>query len=110
MSRKDRLVLVTAPVATRSGYGSHSRDIVYSLINLGYDVKVMPVRWGNTPPNALSEGNERDDAIISTLMTDTKLPKQPDLHFHIVIPNEFQAIAKKNIGITAGIENTTPKG
>ena len=28
------LVLVTAPVATRSGYGSHSRDIVRSLISM----------------------------------------------------------------------------
>ena len=86
MSKKDRLILVTAPVATRSGYGSHSRDIVYSLVNLGYDVKTYPVRWGNTPPNALSAGNERDDVIISTLMQDTALPKQPDLHIHITIP------------------------
>ena len=46
--------LVTAPVGTRSGYGAHSRDIVHSLIDLDlYDVKVMPVRWGSTPQNAL---------------------------------------------------------
>jgi len=29
------LVLVTAPVGTRSGYGSHSRDICRSLIEMG---------------------------------------------------------------------------
>ena len=28
------LCLITAPVATRSGYGAHSRDIVRSLIEL----------------------------------------------------------------------------
>jgi len=108
MSKKDRLILVTAPVATRSGYGSHSRDIVYSLVNLGYDVKTYPVRWGNTPPNALSAGNERDDVIISTLMQDTSLPKQPDLHIHITIPTEFNKVGIKNIGITAGVEWTNP--
>ena len=106
---KDRLILVTAPVATRSGYGSHSRDIVYSLKNLGYDVRTFPVRWGNTPPNALSEGNERDDVIISTLMNDTQLPKQPDLHIHITIPTEFNKVGIKNIGVTAGVEWTNPK-
>ena len=40
------LVLVTAPVATRSGYGSHSRDIIRSLIAMDkYDIKIFPVRW-----------------------------------------------------------------
>ena len=44
------LVLVTAPVGTRSGYGSHSRDICRSLIDIDrFDVKIWPVRWGSTP-------------------------------------------------------------
>ena len=48
------LVLVTAPVGTRSGYGSHSRDICRSLIDMDkFDIKIWPVRWGNTPQNAL---------------------------------------------------------
>ena len=35
------LVLVTAPVKTRSGYGNHSRDICRSLIESDkYDVKI----------------------------------------------------------------------
>ena len=35
------LVLVTAPVGTRSGYGSHSRDICRSLIDMDkFDVKI----------------------------------------------------------------------
>ena len=38
--------LVTAPVATRSGYGAHSRDIVRSLIKLDrYDIKHYDHRW-----------------------------------------------------------------
>jgi hypothetical protein len=99
--------LVTAPVATRSGYGAHSRDICRALIKLDkYDVKIWPVRWGNTPMNALHDDDENDIPIIKRLLLEPNLPKQPEIHIHIVIPNEFQPIAKYNIGITAGLETT----
>ena len=101
------LVLVTAPVGTRSGYGSHSRDICRSLIAMDkFDVKIWPVRWGSTPQNALSEENPSDVPIIQRLLDNPNMDRQPDVHFHIVVPNEFQPIAKYNIGITAGIETT----
>ena len=101
------LVLVTAPVGTRSGYGSHSRDICRSLIAMDkFDVKIWPVRWGSTPQNALSEDNSNDVPIIERLLDDPNMDRQPDIHFHIVVPNEFQPIAKYNIGITAGLEVT----
>src|SRR5210317_993173 len=101
------LVLVTAPVATRSGYGNHARDICRALIESDkYDVKIQSVRWGNTPPNALEKDNPHHNEIANRILREPNLPKQPDLHLHIVIPNEFQPIAKKNIGMTAGIEHT----
>jgi len=101
------LVLVTAPVGTRSGYGSHSRDIVRSLIAMDrFDVKIWPVRWGSTPQNALSEDNPTDVPIIKRLLNNPDMRRQPDIHFHIVVPNEFSPIAKYNIGITAGLEVT----
>jgi len=101
------LVLVTAPVGTRSGYGSHSRDICRSLIDMNkFDVKIWPVRWGNTPQNALSEDNPQDIPIIERLLENPQMDRQPDIHFHIVVPNEFQPVAKFNIGITAGLETT----
>ena len=101
------LVLVTGPVATRSGYGAHSRDICRSLISMDkYNVKIFPVRWGSTPQNALNDADPNDKVIIDRLMNDANLEKQPDVHIHIVIPNEFQPVAKYNIGITAGIETT----
>ena len=99
--------LVTAPVATRSGYGAHSRDIVRALIKLDrYDVKIWSVRWGNTPMNALHKDDPNDKMIIDRLLSEPNLPKQPEIHIHIVIPNEFQPFGKYNIGITAGIETT----
>ena len=99
--------LVTAPVATRSGYGAHSRDIVRSLIKLDkYDIKIWSVRWGNTPMNALNKDDPNDKMIIDRLLSEPNLPNQPELHIHIVIPVEFQPFAKYNIGITAGLETT----
>jgi glycosyltransferase involved in cell wall biosynthesis len=101
------LVLVTAPVGTRSGYGAHSRDIVRSLITMDkFDVKIWPVRWGSTPQNVLSESNPQDVPIIKRLLDNPNMDRQPDIHFHIVVPNEFQNMAKYNIGITAGLETT----
>ena len=99
--------LVTAPVATRSGYGAHGRDICRALIKLDkYDVKIWPVRWGNTPMNALNKDDPNDKMIIDRILPNPQLPKQHELHIHIVIPNEFQTFGKYNIGITAGLEMT----
>ena len=101
------LCLVTAPVQTRSGYGAHSRDICRSLIELDkYDVHIMGVRWGNCPMNALNEGDPNDKIILDRLLKTPQLSRQPDLHIHIVIPNEFHTLGKYNIGITAGLEMT----
>ena len=101
------ICVVTAPVATRSGYGAHSRDICRALISLDkYDVKIWPVRWGNTPMNALNKEDPNDMMIVDRLLSEPNLPTQPELHIHIVIPTEFQPFAKYNIGITAGLEST----
>jgi glycosyltransferase involved in cell wall biosynthesis len=103
------MILVTAPVQTRSGYGNHSRDICRALIESDkYDVKIQSVRWGNTPPNALEKDNPHHQDISKRILREPRLDKQPDLHLHIVIPNEFTQIGKKNIGITAGIEHSVP--
>ena len=103
------MVLVTAPVETRSGYGNHSRDICQALIEMDkYDVRIQSVRWGSTPPNALEKDNPIHQEINKRILRQPSLEKQPDLHLHIVIPNEFQAIGKINIGMTAGIEHTIP--
>ena len=103
------MILVTAPVETRSGYGNHSRDICQALIEMDkYDVRIQSVRWGSTPPNALEKDNPIHQEINKRILRQPSLEKQPDLHLHIVIPNEFQKIGKKNIGVTAGIEHSVP--
>ncbi len=103
------MILVTAPVRTRSGYGNHSRDICRALIESNkYDVRIQAVRWGTTPMNALEEDNFIHQEIDKRILRQPNLERQPDVHLHIVVPNEFTPIAKKNIGITAGIEHTVP--
>ena len=95
------LCLVTVTVALVVDMELHSRDIVRSLIELDkFDIKIFNVRWGNTPMNTLSSGDPNDDPIIERLLKNPQLDRQPDIHIHITVPNEFQNVGKYNIGIT----------
>ena len=100
-----KLMLICAPVSSRSGYGDHARDLVRSFINLDkFNIKIMDVNWGETPRNALD--NTLDKNIIDCILPEPKMDRQPDVYVDIRIPNEFQTYGKVNIGITAGIETT----
>ena len=99
------LLVFQAPVATRSGYGDHARDLLQSLFDLDkYDVKVIPTRWGNTPQNQIDATTEFGQKVLNNIITN--LDKQPDIYVQVTVANEFQAIGKYNIGITAGVETT----
>lgn len=99
-------LLFQAPVATRSGYGDHSRDLLESLMNLDkFDIKVIPTRWGNTPQNQLNPNTKVGKFIIENIIGN-QLNKQPDVFVQVSVANEFQPIGKFNIGITAGVETT----
>ena len=98
-------MLICAPVSSRSGYGDHARDLVHSFIKHDkYDIKIMDVRWGECPRNALNNDNEQDREILSRILSQPQMDKQPDVYVDIRIPNEFETYGKYNIGITAGIE------
>jgi len=100
------ICVISGPVATRSGYGSHARDLTLSLIKMDrYDVKIISMRWGNCPMNALNPENENDRLILDRILTQS-ISQQPDIWIQVSVPNEFQKIGKYNIGITAGIETT----
>ena len=101
-----KVMLICAPVSSRSGYGDHARDLVRSLITHDkYDIKILDVNWGETPRDALD--NKLDKNILDCILSEPKLDKQPDVYIDIRIPNEFQTWGKVNIGITAGIETTS---
>lgn len=100
-----KLMLICAPVSSRSGYGDHARDLVHSFIKHNkYDIKILDVRWGECPRNALDSNNQNDIEIINRILPQPQMDKQPDVYVDIRIPNEFQQWGKVNIGITAGIE------
>ena len=102
---KKPLLVVQGPVATRSGYGDHTRDLIRSLISLDkYDIRIVSLRWGNTPMNALNPNNESDKQIIDRI--GLPIDRTPDVFIQISVPNEFERKGTYNIGITAGIETT----
>jgi hypothetical protein len=108
MSHKPNLVFC-GPVATRSGYGEHSRDLLTSLFKMDkFNIKVISINWGGTPMNALDVTNPEHKQIMDAIIPG--LTQQPDIWIQCTIPNEFQAVGKYNIGVTAGIETTLCSG
>tara|TARA_Y100001963_G_scaffold45257_1_gene63808 strand:+ start:603 stop:1973 length:1371 start_codon:yes stop_codon:yes gene_type:complete len=100
-----KLMLICAPVTSRSGYGDHCRDLVWSFLDSDkYDIKIMDVRWGECPRNALKEDNSNDKRILDCILMTPEMERRPDIYVDIRIPNEFETHGKVNIGITAGIE------
>ena len=101
------LIFISCPIDTFSGYGARSRDIALAIIKSNkYDVRILPQRWGSTPFGFLQEDNSNHKLLLDAIWDQPQLPKQPDVWIQITVPNEYQAVGKFNIGITAGIETT----
>jgi len=103
------LLVFQAPIATRSGYGDHSRDLLKSLFEMDkFDIKIIPTRWGNTPQNQIDQTTEFGEKVLKNIST--QIERQPDVFVQVSVANEFKNIGKFNIGITAGTEtNIAPK-
>ena len=101
-------MLICAPLTSRSGYGDHARDLFYAFNRSDkYDIKVIDVRWGECPRDALNPNNEKDKQILDCILPmPPKVDRQPDIYVDIRIPQEFETFGKFNIGITAGVETT----
>lgn len=97
-------IVIQGPVATRSGYGNHTRDLVTALIKANkYDIQIISLPWGICPTDALKEDNV-DHQAISRYIARDNINRKPDIFIQVSVPNEFQAYGKYNIGVTAGIE------
>jgi glycosyltransferase involved in cell wall biosynthesis len=97
------------PIATRSGYGDHSRDLLKALRKLDrYDIKIIPMRWGNTPQNQLDTFTEFGSWVLNNIITE--IVDKPDIFIQVSVANEFQPKGVYNIGVTAGVEtNIIPR-
>ena len=99
-------IVIQGPVATRSGYGNHTRDLATALIAQDkYDIQIISLPWGECPMNAL-ETNNPEHQEISKRIAKGNINRQPDVFIQVSVPNEFQPHGKYNIGVTAGIETT----
>jgi glycosyltransferase involved in cell wall biosynthesis len=94
-----------APVATRSGYGDHARDLLHSLYKLDkFEIKVISTRWGSTPMDALNYDKPFHKWVVDSIIPG--IEQKPDIYIQVTVPNEFQPLGHYNIGITAAIETT----
>jgi hypothetical protein len=94
-----------APVATRSGYGDHARDLLHSLYKLDkFEIKIISTRWGATPMDALNYDKPFHKWVVDNIVPG--IEQKPDIYIQVTVPNEFQPLGHYNIGITAAIETT----
>jgi glycosyltransferase involved in cell wall biosynthesis len=103
-----KLCVISAPPETYSGYGSRSRDFIKALYELKkdvWDIKILSQRWGATPWSFIQDHKE-EWGWMEPLILRAGMNQQPDVWIQITVPNEFQAVGKVNIGVTAGIETT----
>lgn len=104
-----QLCVISCPIDTYSGYGARSRDFfkaMYELKKDEWDFQILSQRWGITPWGYINDNAKEWDWVLPMINKTNQLPRQPDVWIQITIPNEFQAIGKYNIGVTAGIETT----
>lgn len=96
-------IILRAPIFSRSGYGSHARDIVIDLFKSNkFNISVAPTGWGGT---STTDNIAPDDLEILMYCIDNKVRTEDFTFIHLGIPTEFQKVAPVNIGITAGIES-----
>jgi hypothetical protein len=93
------------PIFTRSGYGDHCRDLMKSLRKMDkYDIKIIPLRWGNTPQNQVDGESEFGRWMLERVISG--IEQKPDIFFQVSVANEFEPKGHYNIGVTAGVETT----
>jgi glycosyltransferase involved in cell wall biosynthesis len=96
-------VHVRGPLLSKSGYGTHARQIAKWLDSRGTVFAAEVTPWGITPWY-LDSGAE--NGLIGKVMSysGTRFP-QTDVSIQIQLPHEWTpGLAKFNVGVTAGVE------
>src|SRR5574344_255832 len=96
--------VISCPIDVYAGYGERAYDFTRQLIRLkpDWDIKILSQRWGNCRMGFLKDHGEQD--LINRIIP--RLTEEPDIWIQITVPNEFQAMGKYSIGITAAMETT----
>jgi len=105
-------VIVKGPALTASGYGEHARFVLRALRTREdiFDIYFHNLNWGKTGW-IFEDSEEREwiDGLIgktANYISQNKENLDFDISLQVTIPNEFEKMAKVNIGVTAGIETT----
>jgi len=69
-----------------------------------YDIKIIPLRWGNTPQNQVDGESEFGRWMLERVITG--IEQKPDVFMQVSVANEFEPKGHYNIGVTAGVETT----
>jgi len=101
-------ILVRGPALSQSGYGEHCRSVLRALKSKkSNDVYLINVGWGESGW-IYEDTDERrwiDSLILKTAQNISDI--EFDLSVQVQLPIEWQPLAKKNIGVTAGVETDT---
>ena len=99
-------VLIKGPIFSRSGYGEHTRYMYRALDSRPdlFDIFVHPTNWGQSSWNFdSSEETQKVQHCVNKL---AQFNGRFDVSLQVLIPNEWENLAEKNIGVTAAIETT----
>ncbi len=98
-------VIVRGPLLSVTGYGVHSRQVWQWARSKGWNVYASIVPWGTCTYHI---NPDSCGGIIGDVMQRSDLSRiqnNADLSLQIQLPDEWdENLAKKNVGITAGIE------
>jgi hypothetical protein len=69
-----------------------------------YDIKIIPLRWGNTPQNQVDGESDFGRWMLERVISG--IEQKPDIFMQVSVANEFEPKGHYNIGVTAGVETT----
>ena len=101
-------ILVRGPALSQSGYGEHCRSVLRALKSRkSNDIYLINVGWGES--GWIYEDSDERRWIDSLILKTSQSIKNTefDLSVQVQLPIEWQRLAKKNIGVTAGVETDT---
>jgi glycosyltransferase involved in cell wall biosynthesis len=104
-------IIVRGPALSRSGYGEQTRFALRSLRahEDKFDIYLITTNWGQTGWIVKDDEERRwmDSLLQKTVEAHNNNQNiEFDMSLQITIPNEWEKLAKYNIGYTAGIETT----
>lgn len=104
-------IIFISPLASRSGYGDHAREIAEYLCEQDdkYESTFVVTSWGTNPMNALDNNESKTKELLDRIALEPT-DSTYDICIHLGMPGEFKTLGRYNIGITAGVEtNICPK-